>query len=69
MSATDRLVAIDYLKRKARSIRPQAGRSAPCLAAQLTSLAALYETQAEQLVGGQGLAFLDKGSYLDPAGR
>lgn len=64
MSDTDRLTAIDYLKRKARSVRLQAGRSAPYLASQLTSLAQLYEAQADQLTHGQGLAFLDKGPYL-----
>lgn len=64
MSANDKRVAIDYLIRKARSIRLQAARSAPYLAAQLMSLAAVYETQAEQLTGGRGLAFMDKGPYL-----
>jgi len=64
MADTDRLTAIDYLKRKARSVRLQAGRSAPYLATQLTSLAALYEAQADQLMHRQGLAFLDKGPYL-----
>ncbi len=64
MSDTDRLTAIDYLKRKARSVRLQAGRSAPYLASQLTALAALYDAQADQLTLGQGMAFLDKGPYL-----
>ena len=39
---------VDYLMRKARSVRLQANRAAPSLAAQLIALAKLYETQAEQ---------------------
>jgi hypothetical protein len=40
------------LKRKARSINLQAARAAPSLALQLRSLAALYETQADQVARG-----------------
>jgi len=46
--------ASEWLKRKARSINLQAGRAAPSLAAQLRSLAALYELQADHVArGGQ----------------
>ena len=43
---------VEALKRKARSIHLQAGRAAPSLAAQLRSLAALYELQADQVARG-----------------
>jgi hypothetical protein len=40
------------LKRKARSIHLQAGHAAPSLAVQLRSLAALYETHADEVAQG-----------------
>jgi hypothetical protein len=43
--------AIHYLKRKARAARLEAGRASPSLAAQLKSLAALYEANAERMAG------------------
>jgi len=48
-SPSDRRRAIDYLRRKARSIEIQAARAAPAVAAQLRSLAASMQIEAEQL--------------------
>jgi hypothetical protein len=48
-SASDRRRAIDYLRRKARSIEIQAARAAPAVAAQLRSLAASMQIEAEHL--------------------
>ena len=48
-SEADRLYTIGYLRRKARRTALEAARAAPALATQLKSLAALLETQAEQL--------------------
>jgi hypothetical protein len=45
------LDAIHYLKRKARSARLEACRASPSLSAQLKSLAALYEANAEKMAG------------------
>ena len=45
------LDAIHYLKRKARSARLEARRASPSLSAQLKSLAALYEANAEKMAG------------------
>jgi hypothetical protein len=46
---SDRRRTIDYLRRKARSVELQAARAAPIVAAQLKSLAALMQVEAEQL--------------------
>jgi hypothetical protein len=48
-SPSDRRRAIDYLRRKARSIEIQSARAAPAVAAQLRSLAASMQIEAEQL--------------------
>jgi hypothetical protein len=48
--AVDRDV-IQYLRRKARAARLQAYRASPSLSAQLKSLAALYEANAEKMAG------------------
>jgi hypothetical protein len=43
------LDVIQYLKRKARAARLEACRASPTLSAQLKSLAALYEADAEKM--------------------
>jgi hypothetical protein len=48
-SPSDRRRTVEYLRRKARSVELQAARSAPMSAAQLKSLAALMQIEAEQL--------------------
>jgi hypothetical protein len=48
-ASPDRRRTIDYLRRKARSAELQAARAAPAVAAQLKSLAALLQIEAEQL--------------------
>jgi hypothetical protein len=64
MSAADRLVAIDYLRSMARSARLRAAGAAPGAAIRLRATAAAYDTQADQLERGRGLAFIAAGSYL-----
>jgi hypothetical protein len=49
LGAAERLRTVEYLKRKARSARLQAARSAPVLSGQLKALAMLIEVEAEQL--------------------
>jgi hypothetical protein len=48
-SKSDRRRTVDYLKRKARSVELQAARSAPLLASQLKSLAAIITAEADDL--------------------
>lgn len=48
-SESDRRYEIGYLRRKARQTALDAGRAAPSLSMQLRLLAALFESQAEQL--------------------
>jgi hypothetical protein len=40
---------VEYLRRKARSVELQAARAAPLVSKQLKSLAAMMQTEAEQL--------------------
>ncbi len=47
---------VDYLKRKARSVRLEAARASPSLAAQLLALASLYEVQLERAAGARPAA-------------
>ena len=49
MSTAERRYAIGDLRRKARRTALEAARAAPSLSIQLRSLAALLETQANQL--------------------
>lgn len=51
MNRTDPLAGLDLadLMRKAREIRLAANRASPTLSAQLLTLAALYETRAQDL--------------------
>jgi len=48
-SQSDRRRMVDYLRRKARSVELQAARAAPVLAAELKTLAASMQIEAEQL--------------------
>ena len=48
-SPADRRRTIEYLRRKARSVEIQAARAAPHVAAQLRTLAASMQVEAEQL--------------------
>ena len=48
-SPSERRRASDYLRRKARSIEIQAARASPAVAAQLRSLAASMQIEAQQL--------------------
>lgn len=49
VSPSDRRRTVDYLRRKARSVELQAARAAPAVAAQLRSLAASMQIEAEHL--------------------
>ena len=62
-SEADRVYAIGYLRRKARRTALDAARAAPSLSAQLKSLAALFESQAEQLEQRIAVAIEDMGDY------
>ena len=48
--------AIEWLRRKARAARLQACRASPTLEAQLKSLAALYEADADRMASLPGMA-------------
>jgi hypothetical protein len=48
-SPSDRRRAIDYLRRKARSVELQAARAAPAVATQLKTLAVSLQIEAEAL--------------------
>ena len=48
-SPWERRRAIDYLRRKARSVELQAARATPIVASQLKSLAASMQIEAERL--------------------
>jgi len=66
-SEADRLYAIGYLRRKARRTELDAARAAPSLSVQLRSLAALLETQAQELEKNVKALLKDFGDCASPA--